>query len=52
VLPPAYEWMVEDKVVGITTWVLSALCIVVASLLTQRSHPPRPVPTRKIGGAP
>jgi len=46
VLPPEYEWMVEDKVVGIATFVSSLMCIVVASLLTQRSHPPRPLPTR------
>ena len=41
ILPPAYEWMVEDKVVGIATFVSSLLVMFVASLLTQKSHPPR-----------
>ncbi len=44
VLPPAYEWMVQDKVVGITTFVASLACIIVISLLTQKSHPPQALP--------
>jgi Na+/proline symporter len=41
ILPLEYRWMVEDKVVGIATFISSLLCMVVASLLTQKSHPPR-----------
>jgi SSS family solute:Na+ symporter len=40
-LPADYAWMVEDKVVGIATFVSSVVCIVVVSLLTQKSHPPK-----------
>jgi hypothetical protein len=32
---------VQDKVVGIATFVASLLFVVVGSLLTQKSHPPR-----------
>jgi Na+/proline symporter len=41
ILPVEYEWMVQDKVVGIATFVASLLFVVVGSLLTQKSHPPR-----------
>lgn len=41
ILPVEYEWMVQDKVVGIATFVASFLFVVVGSLLTQKSHPPR-----------
>lgn len=40
ILPPEYEWMVQDKVVGIATFVASFACIIIVSLLTQKSHPP------------
>jgi Na+/proline symporter len=49
ILPAEYEWMVEDKVVGIATFVSSFVCMVVASLLTQKSHPPRVVAARRNG---
>jgi len=48
-LQEQYQWMVEDKVVGITTFVLSFVCMVVASLLTQKSHPPRVLAARGEG---
>jgi len=41
ILPPDLAWMVKDKVVGIATFVASVVCIVVVSLLTQKSHPPK-----------
>ena len=41
ILPVEYEWMVQDKVVGIATFVASFACIVIVSLLTQSSHPPK-----------
>jgi len=41
VLPDHLEWIVKDKLVGIVTYVASFLFIVVGSLLTQRSHPPK-----------
>ena len=46
ILPQEYAWMVEDKVVGIATFASSVVCIVVFSLLTQKSHPPKPLVTR------
>ena len=48
-LQEQYQWMVEDKVVGIATFVLSFVCMVVASLLTQKSHPPRVLAVRGEG---
>jgi Na+/proline symporter len=47
ILPQAYRWMVEDKVVGIATFVSSFACMVIGSLLTQSSHPPKALPTRQ-----
>ena len=44
-----YQWLVEDKVVGIATFVLSFVCVIVASLLTQKSHPPKPLAARREG---
>ena len=40
-LPEEYAWMVKDKVVGIATFAASLAGIVAASLLTQKSHPPK-----------
>lgn len=40
ILPEQYQWMVADTVVGIATFVASLACIVIFSLLTQKSHPP------------
>ena len=50
IVPPAYEWMIEDKVVGIATFVASVVFIVVASLLTQKSHPPKVLQPVGTGG--
>jgi SSS family solute:Na+ symporter len=47
ILPLEYRWMVEDKVVGITTFVSSFVVMIVASLLTQKSHPPKAIPRAK-----
>ena len=46
-LPDEYRWMVEDKVVGIATFLSSFVCMVVVSLLTQKSHPPKAMVTRE-----
>lgn len=46
-LPDEYRWMVEDKVVGIATFLSSLVCMVVVSLLTQKSHPPKAMVTRE-----
>lgn len=46
IVPEQYEWMVQDKVVGIATFIASFLCIVVVSSLTQKSHPPRRLESR------
>jgi Na+/proline symporter len=46
-LPDEYRWMVEDKVVGIATFLSSLVCMVVVSLLTQKSHPPKALVTRE-----
>ncbi|MEE2657588.1 MAG: sodium:solute symporter family protein [Candidatus Latescibacterota bacterium] len=40
-IPEQLQWMVRDRVVGISTYALSLLCIVVVSLLTQKSVPPK-----------
>ena len=42
-LPYWLEWLAEDKIVGIATYILSFTAIVVGSLLTQRWSPPKPV---------
>ena len=42
--------MIEDKVVGIATFVASVVFIVVASLLTQKSHPPKVLQPVGTGG--
>ena len=47
ILPLEYRWMVEDKVVGIATFISSLVCMVVASLLTQESHPPKVLAPRE-----
>jgi solute:Na+ symporter, SSS family len=43
ILSEKYAWMVQDKVVGIATFVASFGAMVVVSLLTQKSHPPKPL---------
>lgn len=45
VLPSHLEWIVQDKLVGIITYIASFLFLVVGSLLTQASHPPKPLTT-------
>ena len=40
-LPGFMQWLSEDIYVGLATFALSLTAIVVGSLLTQRSHPPK-----------